>query len=48
MGEWYGKNILHGTINNKTGKAWVIEDVPRLWKPRTIKWLEEHSEEKAN
>lgn len=45
MGEWYGKKILSGAINPKTGKAWTIDDVPRLWKPRTIKWLEEHGNE---
>ena len=44
MGAWYGKKILNGIINPKTGEAWVIEDVPRLWKSRTIKWLDEHAE----
>jgi hypothetical protein len=43
MGEFYGKKILRGEINRKTGEAWTIDDVPRLWKTRTIKWLEEHT-----
>lgn len=42
MGEWYGKKIMRGTINPKTGNPWTLDDVPRLWKPRTITWLEEH------
>ena len=30
----------------KADTVWA--NVPKLWKPRTIKWLEEHSEEKVN
>lgn len=47
MGEWYGKKILNKVINPKTDRAWVIDDVPKLWKPRTIAWLEQHGEEEA-
>lgn len=43
MGAWYGTRILKGIINPKTGEPWTIDDVPRLWKPKTIAWLEEHS-----
>lgn len=44
MGAFYGRKIKHGEINPKTGAAWTIEDVPKLWKNATIKWLNEHAE----
>lgn len=43
MAAFYGKKILNGTINPKTGSAWTIEDVPTHWRPATEVWLEEHS-----
>lgn len=42
MGEFYGKKIANGEINPKTGAAWTIDDVPRLWKKATQTWLDEH------
>lgn len=45
MGAFYGSKIKNGEINSKTGEPWTIEDVPRLWRRATIKWLQEHAEE---
>ena len=42
MGKFYGMKIKNGEINPKTGEAWVIADVPRLWRKATEKWLEEN------
>lgn len=42
MGAFYGTKIRNGEVNPKTGKAWTIDDVPRLWKKATEKWLEEN------
>lgn len=39
MGAFYGNKIRNGEINSKTGKAWILEDVPKLWKAMTEKWL---------
>lgn len=44
MGAFYGRKIKNGEINPKTGAAWVIGDVPKLWRAATIKWLSEHTE----
>ena len=43
MGKFYGVKILHGEINPKTGKPWTLDDVPRLWKKATEKWLNENA-----
>lgn len=43
MGRFYGTKILNGEINPKTGEAWKIEDVPKLWKHATEVWLNENS-----
>lgn len=43
MAAFYGTKILNGEINPKTGAAWVIGDVPRLWRARTQTWLDEHA-----
>lgn len=43
MGAFYGTKIKDGEINPKTGEAWTINDVPKLWKKATIKWLEENA-----
>lgn len=42
MRKFYGSKIKNGEINSKTGKAWNIDDVPRLWKNATQKWIEEN------
>lgn len=44
MGAYYGKKILNGAINSKTGLSWTIGDVPNYWKVKTQKWLDEHAE----
>ena len=43
MAAFYGKKILNGTINPKTGEAWKIEDVPIYWRAATAKGIEEHT-----
>lgn len=43
MGAFYGTKIKSGEINPKTGEAWKIEDVPKLWKKATEKWLVENA-----
>ncbi len=43
MGAFYGTKIKSGEINPKTGEAWKIEDVPKLWKKATEKWLVENT-----
>ena len=40
MAAYYGKKIKNGVINPKTGAAWVIADVPQLWRAATEAWLE--------
>lgn len=40
MGRFYGTKIKNGEINSSTGYPWTLEDVPRLWKNATEKWLE--------
>ena len=42
MGAYYGTKIKEGEINPKTDAPWTIEDVPKLWRNATIKWLAEH------
>lgn len=39
MGRFYGLKIKNGEINPKTSAAWVLEDVPRLWRNATAAWL---------
>lgn len=43
MGKFYGVKIKNEEINPKTGKAWTIEDVPKLWRNATQKWLDENA-----
>lgn len=43
MGKFYGVKIKNEEINPKTGEAWTIEDVPKLWKRATQKWLAENA-----
>ena len=42
MGKFYGVKITNEEINPKTEKVWTIEDVPKLWRNATQKWLEEN------
>ena len=42
MAAFYGTKILHGEINPKTEEAWVINDVPKLWRTATTTWLNNH------
>lgn len=39
MGRFYGLKIKNGEINPKTGAAWVLADVPKLWRDATAAWL---------
>lgn len=39
MGRFYGTKIKNAEINPKTGEAWTLEDVPRLWRNATTAWL---------
>lgn len=39
MVAYYVEKIQNGEINFKTGAAWVIEDVPRLWRAKVEKEL---------
>lgn len=39
MGAFYGSKIRNGEINQKTGKAWKLEDVPSFWRAKTELWL---------
>ncbi len=39
MGAFYGEKIRREEINSKTGKAWVLENVPAFWKKKTENWL---------
>lgn len=43
MGRYYGEKILNEEINSRTGEPWKIEDVPKLWRKATEKWLEENT-----
>ena len=43
MATFYGRKILKGEINSKTGKAWVLADVPKLWRAATEAWLAKNS-----
>lgn len=43
MGRFYGTKIKNGKINPATGEAWTLNDVPKLWRKATEKWLNENS-----
>lgn len=43
IGEYYGTFIIDGTINEKTGEAWKIEDVPERFRPQTQAWVDAHT-----
>lgn len=40
MGAFYGRKILNGEINPKTGIAWALENVPVYWRRMVGKWIE--------
>lgn len=42
MVRFYGVRIKNGVINPKTGEAWKLEDVPRLWRDKVAEWLDEN------
>ena len=42
MGRFYGVKIKNKEINPKTGEAWKLADVPRLFRPAVQKWLSEN------
>lgn len=39
MARFYGLKIKNGEINPKTGMAWTIENVPKLFRAATAAWL---------
>lgn len=43
MGRFYGTKIKNVEINPNTGAAWTINDVPKLWKNATQKWLNKNT-----
>ena len=43
MGRFYGLKIKNQDINPKTGEAWKLEDVPRLWRNATAAWLADNA-----
>lgn len=44
MARFYGTKILDGEINQRTGEAWKLEDVPKLFRKATERWLTDHEE----
>ena len=44
MGRFYGLKIKNGEVNSRTGEPWTIDDVPRLWKNVTSRWLAENAD----
>lgn len=45
MARFYGTKILHGEINQKTGEAWKLEDVPMRWREATADWMDQQKGE---
>lgn len=43
MAAFYGTKIINEEINPKTGDPWVIGNVPKLWRNKTQKWIEENT-----
>jgi len=39
MGAFYGTKIKNAETNHKTGKPWVLGDVPAYWRAKTEAWL---------
>lgn len=44
MARFYGTKILEGEINQRTGEAWKLEDVPTRWRVATAAWLEANTD----
>lgn len=44
MAAYYGTKIIKGETNNSTGQPWKVDDVPKLWRAKTRKWVDEHME----
>jgi hypothetical protein len=42
MGAFYGRKILSGEFNPKTGENWKLEDVPSFWRKKTESWLDQN------
>lgn len=40
MIKFYVEKIMSGAINSNTGAAWVVEDVPKLWRAKVQKEME--------
>lgn len=40
MIKFYADKILSESINQTTGKAWIIEDVPKPWRKKVEKELQ--------
>lgn len=40
MIKFYVEKIQAKVVNSNTGEAWVIEDVPKLWRAKVRKALE--------
>lgn len=45
MARFYGTKILRGEINQKTGEAWKLEDVPTRWREATADWMDQQKGE---
>ena len=43
MGRFYGLKIRNQEINPKIGAVWTIDDVPKLWRNATVKWLADNA-----
>lgn len=43
MARFYGTKIKNQEINQKTGAAWVLADVPQLWRSATAAWIKANS-----
>ncbi len=41
MVKFYADKIKSGTINQTTGVAWTVEDVPKVWRVKVEKELKE-------
>ena len=40
MVKFYADKIKTGVINQNTGGAWKVEDVPKMWRAKVAKELE--------
>lgn len=43
VGAFYGRKIMNGERNIKTGESWKLTDVPSLWRGKTEAWLNQQS-----